>query len=180
MSAPGGVICMRGWGMRVMVRGCICSQGWRGGVSGGAGWVCTQRRGECAAGWVRRVDLLPGVGMGGGGVSVGRVDLHPGMGRVRVGVGGEGGSAARDGVHALAGRSLAMRVYLPPHPGTGVAIMRVLARRVYLHPGMGRVLAGGGCWRRGCIYTQGCCVCGWVLVGACICAQGCCVAVGCG
>lgn len=113
-------------------------------------------------------------------MSVGRVDLHPGMGRVRVGVGGEGGSAARDGVHALAGRSLAMRVYLPPHPGTGVAIMRVLARRVYLHPGMGRVLAGGGCWRRGCIYTQGCCVCGWVLVGACICAQGCCVAVGCG
>lgn len=76
-------------------------------------------------------------------VLVRRVHLHPQMGGVSVGVGEEGVSAPRDGVHVLAGWLLVMRVYL--HAGMGVVSVCVLMRRVYLHPGMGRVFAGG-CW----------------------------------
>lgn len=154
--------------------------GMAGGVSGGAGWVCTQRRGECAAGWVRRVDLLPGVGMGGGGV------------------GGEGGSAPRDGACArgcrwggwVRSQGWGTRVggavvgdesvFAPPprdggrdhacvgeegvpapRDGEGVGGGGLLAKRVYLHAGMLRVWVGVG----GSVYLRPGLLCGggvWV------------------
>lgn len=108
------------------------------------GCICTEK-------WGRR-----GVGEG--------MYLHPQMGCVGVSVAEQGVSAPRDGVHVLAGWLLVMKVYL--HSGMGgdvcACVCLCVAKRVYLHPGKGRVSAEG-CWWSILYHPGGLCVV-WVAV----------------